>query len=79
MILDDPHGITSAMPQEVMDDAREGQYFVERVQAIRWELFGLLTDLDASEGLSEEAERLIPQAIDLLGAVVRVEAAYHDA
>jgi hypothetical protein len=70
--VDDPKGITTTMPEEVMDcDATA--YFVDRVQAIRWELHALLVDLDVTDGCTEEAETLVRHAIEDLGIAARSE------
>lgn len=75
--IDNPRGIVHVMPDDVEEDDR-GEYFVRRVQEIRWELFGLLVQLDEVEGPTEAAMMLIPHAIDLLGVVARAEAASID-
>lgn len=75
--IDDPKGIVHVMPEDVGEGER-GEYFVRRVQEIRWELFGLLVQLDEVEGPTEAAMMLIPHAIDLLGVVARTEAAWID-
>ncbi|MGZ4185020.1 MAG: hypothetical protein ACXVSF_06505 [Solirubrobacteraceae bacterium] len=79
--IDDPRGIVYVLPEGLSrDDIGEsvGEYAVERIQAIRWELHSLIVMLDETEGLTGAAEMLIPQAIELLGVVARAEAAYID-
>ena len=75
--IDDPRGITSAMPADVLDGGGATEFFVQRVQEIRWELHALWLDLD-SEGVTDAASMVLPMTIDLLGVAVRAEAAYSD-
>jgi hypothetical protein len=76
--IDDPRGIGDAIPAPYNQPGAAGPYVVERVQEIRWELWGMLSTLDAVEGATAPTERLLPMAIDLLGVVARSEAASAD-
>lgn len=71
------HLAGSCLPEDVEGDDR-GEYFVKRVQEIRWELYGLLVQLDEVEGPTRAAMMLVPHAIDLLGIVARAEATWID-
>jgi hypothetical protein len=75
-LVDDPKGICSAIPEDHEGDA--GEYFITRVQEIRWELWGLTVDLDAIEGMTDATSMLMSQVIDLLGVVTRSEALWQD-
>ena len=50
--INDPRGTVGAIPEEFADAGSAGEYFVKRLQQIRWELWGLLVDLDAIEGMT---------------------------
>lgn len=55
----------------------DGRYAVERLRQIQTELVGIMRDLDAEDGLTDEFASCVPMAIDLIEFAARAEEAYY--
>lgn len=76
--IDDPQGLVRGIPEEHHNEEDATRYVVERLQEMRWELHGMMVDLDTVEPLTAASAMLIPQAIALLGVAARAEALWVD-
>lgn len=63
---------------QAMENAKGGatRYFVRRVQKIREDLWTLMVALDAIDGITDGAQMMVLQSIDMLGVAARCETLY---